>query len=138
MEDDTAARLREHGIQAVPAYQALPQMPAGAPDVRKEAAAAGFDAVMLYTPGQSYTDVASRPGLGTGIGIGPVGIGVGPLIGGSKAEQRTTINAQILPVDSAQPVWSAQYDVNMADGIRDAVADVPSRAVTQMKADQLW
>ena len=138
MEDETAAMLRGYGVQAVPAYQALPQMAMVAPDLGPQAAAAGFKAVVLYASGHSYTDVANRPGLGTGVGIGPIGIGVGPLIGGSKAEQRTTINVQILPVGSAQPVWSAQYDVNLADGIRHGVADVPARSVEQMKVDRLW
>ena len=138
MEDQTAQRLRSSGVQARAAYLALPQMPMEALDFREQARTAGFGTVVLYAPGSSYTGIANRPGLGAGVGIGPVGVGVGPLIGGSKAEQRRNINVQILPTSSAQPVWSAQYDVNLSEGIGKALTDMPQRAVDQMKTDQVW
>jgi hypothetical protein len=138
MEDQTVQRLRSSGVQASAAYLALPQMPMEASDYREQVKSAGFGAVVLYAPGASYTDIANRPGLGAGVGIGPVGVGVGPLIGGAKAEERRGINVQILPTSSAQPVWSAQYDVNLSEGIAKAMADVPQRAVDQMKTDHVW
>lgn len=138
MEDQTVQRLSSSGVQASAAYLALPQMPMEASDFRERAKSAGFAAVVLYAPRATHTEIANRPGLGAGVGVGPVGVGVGPLVGGPKAEERRHINVQILPTSSAQPVWSAQYDVNLSEGIGKAMADVPQRAVDQMKKDHVW
>ncbi len=133
MEDRSIEELRELGIRAVAAYKALPALDEHSTAFQQQLRDA--DALVIYTPGQNYTDVANRPGLGAGVGWGFFGISLGPILGGAKAEQRTTINAQLFPAASPQPVWSVQYDVNLAKGAQKGLADVPERLARQLRSD---
>lgn len=136
VEDRTVTELRKREIDARPAYRALPEMAVTEAAVSDQAKAAGASALMLYTMSGQYTDLTRAPGVSPGVGIGPFGVSVGPVIGGSRPEQRSAIDVQLFPAGSSQPVWAGHYDINLKRGLKQGIEDVPARAIEQARTDK--
>jgi hypothetical protein len=145
LEDALAAKLKDAGLEALPAYQVLvPEDLASEAAIRAKVEQLGADAGIVFTVTGDDTKVKSGSNayasVGVPVGVGPFSVFLGtsvPLGGGPSTVHTVHLKSELHALEGKNPRWIATYDTDLKGGTERVARDLAGLAMKGLKKARL-